>query len=156
MAELRGRVASPEGAAIAGASVRIDSSDDAGASYVEAASTVADASGAFVLKGLPRVGVKLHVSAAGRKNRTLDVTVGGEALDVRLEPREAGDERRREELKKELAEGFQKFGTVKDDAERQALVQRMMALQREQQELDQDGEDGGATLVPPQPVDPPK
>ncbi len=153
--ELKGRVASPEGAAIAGASVRIDASSDGSGVYVEAVSAVSDATGAFVLKGLPRTLVHVHVSVAGRKPRTVDATVGGEDVDVRLEPRDASSERRREELKKELAEIYQKFAAVKDDAERTALVQRMMELQREQQALDKDG--SGTELPPtPQPVDPPK
>jgi hypothetical protein len=153
--ELKGRIASPEGAPIAGASVRIDASSDGSGVYVEAVSAVSDAAGAFVLKGLPRTLVHVHVSVAGRKPRTVDATVGGEDIDVRLEPRDASSERLREELKKELMEIYQKFAAVKDDAERNALVQRMMELQREQRELDKDG--SGPDLPPtPQPIDPPK
>lgn len=150
--ELRGRVASPEGAPIVGATVRLEAPalrpGAAAPPYVEPASAVTDATGAFVLKGLPRVPVALHVSASGRKGRTLSVVAGGDAVDVRLDARDATAERRREEIKKELAEIYQQFAAVKDDTERNALVQRMMALQREQGELESDGETASPSDAP--------
>ena len=133
--EIRGRVATPGGAPIAGALVRA-SAKPGDAVWLDSAMTTSDKDGAFSLKGLPKSTLLLSVTAKGHRSKSVDGTAGGEALDVRLEPRGADDERRREELKKELQDLYTKFATVKDDAERNALIARMGELQREQADLE--------------------
>ncbi len=134
---LKGRVLTPGGEPIEGATISVSgSAGGSDAAYVESAFASADKEGNFQFEGLPRVVVSLSVAAKGHRGRTVSGSVGGEPVEVRLEPRNPGDERRREEISKELMEIYGKFGSVKDAAERQALAQRMSALQQEQRELE--------------------
>lgn len=135
--ELKGRIATPNGEPVAGASVRVERAPGSDA-YLEPATASTDKDGVFLFKGLPRTTVQVSVTAKGYRTRTASGSVNGEAVDVRLDARNPNDERRREEIQKELQEIYAKFGTVKGDAERNDLVQRMQALQQEQRDMDSD------------------
>jgi hypothetical protein len=149
--ELTGRVTAPSGEPVAGASVRVEIPPTPGADvYLESAMASTGADGTFRFKNLPRATLQVSVTAKGFRTRSASGVVGGEAIDVRLETRNADEERRREEIQKELTEIYGKFGAVKDDAERTALIQRMQALQQEQRDLESDA----GTPAPPTRVDP--
>jgi hypothetical protein len=135
--ELKGRVATANGEPVAGASVRVERAPGSDA-YLESATASTDKDGAFLFKGLPRTTARVSVTAKGYRTRTAGGSVNGEAIDVRLDVRNPNDERRREEIQKELLEIYGKFGTVKGEAERNARIQRMQALQQEQRDLDSD------------------
>lgn len=160
--ELRGLVTGAGGVPIAGATVGVETTaHDPDAVYVEATSESTDADGRFALKGLPRTALSLSVRARGYRPRTVTGLPGGDAMDVELVVRGPADERRRQEIAKELFALRTKRATASEGEERRSLDARESALRQELAELGDDSDESGVTVTgtedttSPAPIAPP-
>jgi protocatechuate 3,4-dioxygenase beta subunit len=107
-----------------------------------------DEEGRFRIDRLPRGVARLDVSAGGYGRTSVTVPGPSEAVEVRLVPLDPRVEERRREIQARLMEIYQGLGSAASDAERQALVQEMTALQQELAALPGDDSPFGA---PPEP-----
>jgi hypothetical protein len=129
--------------------------------YVVPASTRADKDGRFVLTGLPRTTLSVAVRANGHRPRTVTGLPGGDAMEVELVVRGPADERRRQEITKELVLLRMKHATANDTAVRRSLDARESALRQELAALGDDSDETGVTVTAtedvtlPAPIAPP-
>ncbi len=105
------------------------------APWVPSVSDTADARGRFALEGLPAQPVNLIVTAEGYAPSQRQVDPADGEVSVRLVRQDPGVKNRMAAIDKELMEIYQRYASVKDDAERKALAARMMQLQQEKQKL---------------------
>lgn len=153
--ELRGRVMGAGGVPIAGATVRVETTaHDPDVVYVEPASVPTDVDGRFALKGLPRTTLLVAVRAKGHRPRTVNGLPGGDAMEIELEARGPADERRRQEITKELVVLRLKLATATDAEERRTMEARTSALREELAALGDDSDESGLTVTedPPSPA----
>jgi protocatechuate 3,4-dioxygenase beta subunit len=146
---LRGRVLDPDGKGVGEAMVAASgaSGQEDPDAWVPTVSARTDEQGRFALEGLPaRAGpVQLEVHAEGYQRVALTVQGPSAELEIRATPMSADAQRRLEEIQRELMGIYQRFAQAKDAGERDALTQRMVALQAEQRKLQ--GEPEGADTI---------
>lgn len=92
--------------------------------------------GRFTFDGIPDTDVSLSITAKGYANAEEVFRPGRGELVVRLVKRDANTTKRLEAIDEELMELYVKMGSAKDDASRQALMQRIRTLQEEKTELE--------------------
>jgi hypothetical protein len=127
--------------------------------YVVPASTRTDKDGRFVLTGLARTTLSVAVRAKGHRPRTVTGLPGGDAMAIELEARGPADERRRQEIARELTQLRMKLATSTDAEERRTLDARESLLRQELAVIGEDSDEPGELEVErpgsPSPVEPP-
>ena len=153
---ITGTVVDDDGRPVAKATVFTDDglegvSGDEG--YVPPQRATTDANGRFSLGGLPPGTIRVSATAPEHRGAHASVATGS-TVELRLVRRSPGDVKRLQEIDAELEEVSRGFMSAKDDEARQALLQRMQALQTERAKLGAD--DVGAGLerdeAPPEPA----
>jgi protocatechuate 3,4-dioxygenase beta subunit len=144
---LRGRVVDDEGNGVADVNLSTSAAPGARAepgagpeTWIPTQTAKSGADGRFAIGGLPDEAFVLHAMAEGFKNAQVPVATPRADVEVRVVRVSADAQKRLQEIQRELMQIYQAFATVKDDAERQVLLQRMRALQAEQAKLQ--GDDG--------------
>ena len=144
--DVEGRVVDEDDRPIPGADVMLQGEDltevspPAGserdfADWVPSKHETSDAKGRFTLKGVPGLALELRVSAEGYRDGSVSFTPGRGELVVRLAKQDPDVKRRIEAIDTELQGLYGQLGTAKDDASREALMERLRALQRERAKL---------------------
>lgn len=133
---LRGRVVDEEGKPVAGVTLTTSAASGAGEEvWIPTRTGQSGADGRFEITLLPDEALQVTAVGEGYRQARVPVATPRAEVEVRLARVSADAQKRLEEIQKELAETYQAFASAKDDAERQALLQRMRALQKEQAEL---------------------
>ena len=128
-----GQRADPSGGAVP---LPVDPSSSTAPDWVPTLHEMTGKDGTFTFEGIPDVRVKLDVSAKGYTNAEEVFQPGRGELVIRLTKRDAGAMQRIEAIEKELMGLYGKIGTAKDDASREALMERIRALQMQKAELE--------------------
>ncbi len=100
------------------------------------ARATSERTGRFAVADLPRVRVRLAITAEGYAPAERQVESSDGPTQVRLVKRAAGTAKRLEAVKKELMELYGGLASVKDEGERNALTARMLQLRKEQSALE--------------------
>ncbi len=133
---VKGRVVGPDDKPVAQATViSLSPPNVKDEHWVPTVQSEADAEGRFQVPGMPECPLVLEVSAAGFSTKEVRVEDARAEVLVELEAISADALARLEEIKKELMGLYAKFANVKNEAERNAMIERMRALQQEQAEL---------------------
>lgn len=132
---LAGRVVDADGKAVAGAVVQSLPGESADAGYMPRVVDTTDKRGRFELEGLPAAMVRVTATAQGYQAASMEVDAGGRDVEFRLEKVSADVKKRLEAIDAELQKIYADFANVKDEAERNAISQRMLQLQQERAKL---------------------
>jgi protocatechuate 3,4-dioxygenase beta subunit len=137
---LEGRVVDADGKPVEGAVVQSLPGESADGEFMPRVSATTDARGRFELEGLPATMVQVVATATGYKPTQMEVDAGGSAIELRLEKVSADVQKRIKEIDAELQKIYGEFANVKDEAERNAISQRMLQLQQEKAKLEAQAE----------------
>lgn len=138
---VEGRVVDEDDRPIEGADVMLqgvarEGAQDGDADWVPTLHESTDARGRFRFAGVPGRSVQLTVSAEGHREGQEVFAPGRGEVVIRLARLDPDTKRRLEAIDKELMELYGSMGAAKDGASREAVMERIRALQREKAKLE--------------------